>query len=204
MTQGQGERGDSVPTSVVLNDLLTEAPADHVTLGWVLARLDERSFGLLMLLLGLIALVPGLSTFIGLLLTVPAVQMMLARHSPVLPRFVAERRIQTRRLASLIRRMLPALRWIEKLIRPRWPTPFEATKRVVGGIILLLSLTLVAPIPLSHVIPSFAIMLLAFAYLEEDGIMLCIALVIAVSSLAVTAATVWATVEGIEFIDRQS
>lgn len=191
-----------LPTSVVLNDLLEEAPGDHVTLAWVMGRLQERSFGLVMLLLALIALVPGLSSFIGVLLTVPAVQMILARHNPVLPRFVAERRLQTRRLASLIARILPVLRRIETLIRPRWPTPFETTKRVIGGIILLLSVTLVAPIPLSHVIPSFAIMLVALAYLEEDGVMLCVALAVAISSLAITAATVWATVAGIEFLDR--
>jgi hypothetical protein len=32
--------------------------------------------------------------------------------------------------------------------------------------------------------------------------MLCVALAVAISSLAVTAATVWATVAGIEFLDR--
>jgi hypothetical protein len=191
-----------LPTSVILNDLLEDAPADHVTLSWVISRLQERSFGLVMLLLALIALVPGLSTFIGVLLIVPAIQMILARHSPVLPRFVAERRLQTRRLASLIARILPVLRRIESVIRPRWTTPFETTKRVVGLIILLLSVTLVAPIPLSHVIPSFAIMLVALAYLEEDGVMLSVALAIAISSLAITAATVWATIAGIEFLDR--
>lgn len=191
-----------VPTSLVLSDLLKEAPTDHVTLGWVMDRLHERSFGLVMLLLALIALVPGLSTFIGVLLTLPAAQMILARHSPVLPRFVAQRPVQTRRLAHLIARITPLLRRMEKLIRPRWPTPFEATKRVVGAIILLLSVTLVAPIPFSHVLPASVIMLIALAYLEEDGVMLCIALAIAVVSLAITAATVWATVVGIEFLDR--
>jgi hypothetical protein len=190
-----------VPTSVVLGELLHEAPPD-ISLASVIDRLQERSFGLVVLLLALIALVPGLSTFIGPLLTVPAIQMMLNRHGPVLPRFIADRRVQTRRLAALIGRLLPSLRFIETLIRPRWPTPFRTTKRAVGGIILLLSLTLVAPIPLSHIIPSGAIMLVALAYLEEDGVMLAIALAIALVSLAITGATVWATVAGIEFLDR--
>lgn len=44
-----------VPTSVVLNDLLKDAPP-NVTVGWVLGRLQERSFGLVMLLLALIAI----------------------------------------------------------------------------------------------------------------------------------------------------
>jgi hypothetical protein len=155
-----------------------------------------------MLLLALIALVPDLSTFVGVLLLVPSVQMMLARHGPILPRRIASRRLQTQRLAWLIGRILPLLRLIEMLIRPRWPTPFEATKRAVGGLILLLSLTLIAPIPLSQIIPSGAIMLVALAYLEEDGVMLSIALAISVLSLAITAGTVWATVAGIQFLDQ--
>ena len=191
-----------IPTSVVLHSLLDEAHADDVTLGMVLDRLQERSFGVVMLLLALVALVPGLSTFVGLLLTIPPFQMILARHSPVLPRFVSERRVPKRRLGALIERAVPLLQRIETLIRPRWPTPFEATKRVVGGVILLLSLTLIAPIPLGHIIPSLPIMLVALAYLEEDGVMLCVALAAAFLSLVITAATVWATVEGIEFLDR--
>lgn len=190
-----------VPTSVVLGELLHEAPPD-LSVGAIMDRLEERSFGLVVLLLALIALVPGLSSVIGVLLTAPAVQMMLNRRRPVLPRFIADRRAPTRRLAALIGRLLPSLRFIETLIRPRWPTPFRATKRVVGAIVLLLSLTLVAPIPLSHIIPAGAIMLVALAYLEEDGVMLAISLVIALVSLAITGATVWATVEGIQFLDR--
>jgi hypothetical protein len=67
----------------------------------------------------------------------------------------------------------------ERFVRPRWTTPAEGTKRVVGGIVLLLSAGLLAPVPLSNVPPALAIMLIAFAYLEEDGLLLCGALVIA-------------------------
>jgi hypothetical protein len=38
-------------------------------------------------------------------------------------------------------------------------------------------------------------MLLAFAYLEEDGILLCIAHVAAMTSLAIAAAAVWGAIE---------
>jgi len=55
----------------------------------------------------------------------------------------------------------------------------EATKRVAGGSVLLLSAGLLAPVPLSNVPPALAIMLIAFAYLEEDGALLCGALAIA-------------------------
>jgi hypothetical protein len=48
---------------------------------------------------------------------------------------------------------------------------------------------------LSNVIPALAIMLIAFAFLEEDGVLLCIALAAAAVSLAITAAAIWGTIE---------
>lgn len=191
-----------VPTSVVLESLLKEAPGEHVTLAWLLDHLSERSFGIVMFLLGLVAIIPGTSGFIGVLLAIPAIQMMLARRAPVFPGFLARRRVATRRLGKLIARINPVLRRLERIIRPRWPTPFEATKRGVGFILLLLGATLLMPIPFSNIIPALAIMLLSLAFLEEDGIVLCIALLAALVSIGIAGAAVWATVRGIDFLDR--
>src|SRR5215211_2526556 len=145
------------PTSVVLDDLLgPEAPA-QVTLGWLMGRLGDRSFGVVLLLLALLGLLPGVSAVAGLLLTVPAFQMVMARPVPVLPGRVAAHRFEAERLARVVRRVVPVLRWLERFIRPRWATPFEATKRAVGGVVLLLAASLLAPVPLSNVPPALAI-----------------------------------------------
>lgn len=66
---------------------------------------------------------------------------------------------------------------------------------------LLLGLTLLSPVPFGHVVPALVIMLLALAYLEEDGVALLVALVAALCSLAVTTATLWGAVETIDWID---
>jgi len=184
-----------VPTSVVLEDLLSRAPADYVTLDWLIGELHERSFGFVMLLMALVALIPGGSTFIGFLLVYPALQMILARPSPTLPRFIAWRRISTPRLAGVAHRAAAALKRVEKFIRPRWRTPFQTTKRVIGVVVLLLAPTLIWPFPFSHIIPALVVMLISLAYLEEDGVLLCIALAAAVVSLAITAVTVWAGIK---------
>jgi hypothetical protein len=181
------------PTSAVLDDLLGEAPAGQVTLDWLLGRLGDRSFGVVLLLLALLGLLPGVSAVAGVLLAVPAAQMILARRAPVFPRRVATRRFETRRLARVVRRIVPVLRWLERFIRPRWTTPFEATKRVVGGVVMLLGASLLAPVPLSNVPPALTIALIAFAYLEEDGVLLCAALAAALAMLAVAAAVAWET-----------
>ncbi len=182
-----------IPTSVLLEDLLADAPPDFVTLAWLFDRLHERSFGIVTMLLALVALLPGLSLFLAIPLGALAAQMMLAQHGPILPRFVAARPISTPRLARLIRRSIPLLRQAERFIYPRWPTPFVATKRAVGSVMLVLSATLLIPIPFSHIAPALSIMLLAFAYIEEDGALLCVALVAALVSLAISTAGLWAT-----------
>lgn len=183
-----------VPTSAVLTSLLDDAPADYVTLAELMGHLRERSFGIVMLLLGLVSLLPGVSAVGGVVLDVLAVQMILAWAGPVFPRVIAARRVRTGQVARLVQRTVPVLRALEKLIRPRWHTPFEATKRAVGVVVFLLGATLLVPVPLSNVAPSLAIMLIAFAYLEEDGILLCIALVASLILLLAASAAVWGMV----------
>jgi hypothetical protein len=191
-----------VPTSVMLAQLLKDLPQDQVSPAWLIGRLEKRSFGLVMLLLALVGLLPGVGIVIGILLAFPAVQMILGRETPNLPRFLGTRRIATRHLARLATRTIPLVRRMEALIRPRLHTPFQATKRFVGLIVLLLAATLIWPFPFSHIIPALVIMLISFAYLEEDGVLLCISFAAALLSLSITAATVWATVRATGLIER--
>lgn len=171
-----------------------EAPAGSVSLGWLIARLGPRSFGLVLLLLGLLALLPGIAIAAGVLLAVPASQMLRGHDAPVFPQRIAARGLPTQRLAALIRRALPALRAMERLMRPRFPTPFQTTKRLVGALMLLLgALLLATPVPLSNVPYALAIILLAVAYLEEDGVALCIALGVTIVAFAAGAAALWLT-----------
>jgi hypothetical protein len=181
------------PISVVLGDMLTAAGTDYLSLDWLLGRMGGRSFGLVLLLLSIFGLLPGVSAFAAVLLMIPAVQMLLARSGPVFPRRLRSRRFEARRLAALLRYVVPVLRWLERFVRPRWSTPVEATKRVVGGSVLLLSAGLLAPVPLSNLPPALAIMLIAFAYLEEDGALLCGALAIALVIVAAVLLAAWET-----------
>jgi hypothetical protein len=179
------------PTSEVLTHLLGPEAPEQVTLGWLMGRLGDRSFGLVLLLLALLGLLPGVSPLAGVLLAVPAVQMILARPGPVFPRRIAARPFETQRLARLVNRVVPVIRFMERFIRPRWATPFRTTKRVVGGVVLLLAASLLAPIPLSNIPLALVTGLIAFAYLEEDGVLLAFALAAALALLAVASVAAW-------------
>lgn len=150
------------PTSVVLGNLFLRVPAEHVTLEWLLRGLGDRSFGVLLLLLALLGALPGVSVAAGLLLPIPAYQMLRAHPGPVLPRSVARRPIGARRLTSLVRGVVPVLRLLERVVHPRWTTPVEATKRVVGAAVLPVSVAFFVPLPLSNIAPAAVVALIAF------------------------------------------
>jgi hypothetical protein len=98
---------------------------------------------------------------------------------------------------------VPLLKYIEKIVYPRWYTPFEPTKRLLGVIVMILSATVVfTPIPLSNVVPALVIALIALSYLEEDGVLLSIALLAAVVVLAIALTAVWETIRGAEWMSR--
>jgi len=190
-----------VPASVVLQRLHDEVPPDHFTLGWLMDSLQKRSFGIIMLLLAFVAIAPGISIAAGILLMIPAFQMIAGEPAPVFPRRVANHWLPTRHLADLIQRCLPGLRYLERVIHPRWHTPFGPTKRIVGMVIMLLSATLVvSPIPFSNVVPALVVALISIAYLEEDGVLLSIALLAALVVLAVAIMAVWEVVAGAKWI----
>ena len=68
---------ERTPSSRVLEDLLRQAPPDQFTLGWVLSTLHQRSFGVVILFLGVLATASVGSSVPGImLLTVVAVQMI--------------------------------------------------------------------------------------------------------------------------------
>jgi hypothetical protein len=190
-----------VATSVHLSRMLDRAEGKRVSLGWLITQLGERSFGLTLLVMAIIALLPGASTIVGLLIAWPAIQLILGHDTAALPRAIARRQIKVERLARVIEIVVPRLAWVERLIRPRWPAVFAATRRPVGTAMLLVGLTLVSPVPFSHVVPALVIMLLALAYLEEDGYALLLALFAALCSLAVTGAMAWGAMETIDWID---
>jgi hypothetical protein len=192
-----------IPASVVLQQLHDEAPTDHFTLSWLMQSLRSRSFGIILLLLAVAAIVPGVAMVAGILIMLPACQMITGRLAPSFPRRIAARPLPTRHLAALLQRAVPVLRFLERLIYPRWPMPHEASKRLVGAAVLLLTtVMLFNPIPLSNIVPALVMAIISLAYLEEDGLMLSVALVVAVLVLTAAFAAVWVTVLGAQWIGR--
>ena len=185
------------PSSRVLEEVIRQAPAEYVTIGWLTLTLHRHSFGIIMLSLGLLATTPVGSTVPALILAIMAVQLITGRAEPVFPQFIMTRRLPTKQLLWLCDRAIHVLKYLEKAVHPRWPMTFEMAKRAVGVIVLLLTaVLLLMPVPLSNVAPAAVISLISLAYVEEDGLLLSVALLAAIVLVGIESAAIWGTIVG--------
>lgn len=174
-----------------MQDLHNVAPKGRVTIGWVLHSLETQSFGLLLVLLAVIAVVRGLCSLAGLLLVFCAAQMAVGRTRPFFPRWISERPLPGRQLDVIVPRLVTVLRITEKAVHQRWIMPPGMISRLVGFFALVLAIRLlVVPLPFSNVIPAIVIGVIAMAYLEEDGVFLCLGLLAGFTVIGVDAVIV--------------
>jgi len=191
------------PSSRVLVQVIDQAPPDYFTVGWLTSTLQRRSFGFIMLFLGLLATIPVGSTLPGLMLAAMAVQWVGGRSEPVFPEFIRARRFRTSHLRRLGGRTVHLLTYFEKTVHPRGPMIFEAMKPVVGVVVLMLTaVLLLTPVPLSNVAPAIVIALISLAYVEHGGLLLCISLIATIILIVIASAAIWGAIAGMVLISQ--
>jgi len=175
----------SIKTSALLAETLQNFDGTHVSVGDLMMQFQRRSYGGVLLILALLAMVPGISVFAGIAMVVPAFQLFMGLPAPVFPSFIQQRQI---RVANLQKWGMTISRWVERLetlVVPRWPLlSNRLARRVIGLIILLLAVVVTIPFPFSNFPPALATVCFALGLLERDGLMLLIAA--ALSAIAFT------------------
>jgi hypothetical protein len=177
-----------IHASVLLRQLIAEAPEGHFTLEWLTKHLPKHSFGCILLFLAVIALLPVISVPARLLIIFLGGQIILGYHTPVLPKKWMKRPLPTKYLAQLQKHAVPMLSRLEYYVRPRWGVMFHGTRRLTAVIaVLVTALSLPAPIPLANMPPAMIGILMALSHIEHDGLVLFISLMCAIGLLAIVA-----------------
>ena len=181
--------------SAVFSQLAVDA-AEHVSVSDILDALGDRGFAAMLVFfaaLNLLPLPPGTSAVLGLPLMFVAAQMCLGARRAWMPAFIARKALTADQFRALMRRIVPRLKRLERLIAPRyWPFWDGRGDTVIGVMALVLSIVVVLPIPLGNWLPAFSIALLGLALTERDGILFAIGTLASVTSLAVVAIVVGA------------
>ncbi len=163
-------------TSELLLALVRNFPRDRISIQNILDGLGERSFGLVLLLFGLlsaVAVVPGLATVISLPLLFFGLQMLSGYHSPWLPGFIANRSFAKQDLLGTIERGVPFMRWVENICRPRLLfMTGRVGERLLGLLVFVLAVVIALPGPGTNFLPGLAIAFMAVAIIQRDGLLL--------------------------------
>lgn len=160
----------------------------------------ERGFGALILLLALMALFPwppGGKAVFSVPIILIAAELALQRDRVWLPRWLLKLSVSRDAYRSAARSILPRLRKVERLTRPRWPAlTGEIADVVVGVICILLALMMALPVPFGDALPGLTLALFALAVIQRDGAFV-IAGLAGTAVCAVYLTLVWTTVSAV-------
>ena len=183
-----GHAAGDMAISERLDQLVVEADGKSVSLGWVLAQLHERAFGLFLLFLALPSCIPflyGIPQVVALPMMFVAVQILLGRRVPWLPEKLSARLVTAESLSQLAGRAGPWLRRIEASSRPRFTALTRApADRLVGLALVLFSASILVPLPGTNTVPGFAVVIVAMGLLERDGLLVVLGTILGTAWIA--------------------
>ena len=174
-------------------DLAQASGPDGLTIGQIRDRLDERAFGLMILILAIPCLVPalyGVPQIVGLPILLLAGQMLVGRNEPWLPDAVLRRTVSKSMLDRMADFATKRMGWLERLSRPRLKMFASGPAEPFAAAFMILA-TVTIVLPMTNTVPSVALALLSVGLIQRDGLFVAAGATIAVGW--VTAIAVVAT-----------
>jgi len=167
-------QSDRRPFSQVIEDIAVKDDP-RLYLGELVNAFGERGFGALMLFFGLlsvaIGIIPGTTTILGAPLLLMGVQLAIRRDQLWLPQWALRRWIERETYRVGVARVLPRLRQIERLSRPRLSIMTSELSEVLIGIAtVILAFILILPIWGGNLVPALIISTFGFGLLQRDGL----------------------------------
>ncbi|MEO0543582.1 MAG: exopolysaccharide biosynthesis protein [Pseudomonadota bacterium] len=166
--------------------LLRELPRDEagtISLGQLSDAMEERAFGLMLLILAIPCCLP----FVYLLPQIVAVpmavlvgQMAMGRKSPWLPESLRARRLPVDGFRSVLARVRKWGGWLERLTHQRFAGLTNTlAARIVGALLFIPCLSILVPLPLTNTVPGIGVALASAGLIERDGVFVVAGVVIA-------------------------
>lgn len=175
-----------------LRAILGHSEVTNVTLNDLLSQTGGRGLYLLMILLCLPFIspipLPGLSNVIGPVISLLAIRLAF-RLPPHLPRFIGAREISRRRMRAFVAASAKFIQMLEGLARPRhslwldWPVVRFINALILALMGMLLALPIPPMLPFTNSLPCWAIIVMALAIMEADGVLIFLGYAIALGTL---------------------
>lgn len=164
---------------------------DKVAIADVLDAIGDRSYGPAIMIPALIEItpiggIPGLPTFLALIIAITAAQLLFGKKHLWLPGFIQRRSVSGEKLHKAADKLNGIARRLDKWFHGRLPRFVkDPWPRVAAGIVILMCCT-VPPLeflPFASTGPMLAIAAFGLALLVKDGLLMLIAVAISVAAL---------------------
>lgn len=192
-----GSRAETDPhqierTSAIVARLAREKAGQEVSISEIVTALQDRSFGVLMIMFALPnAVIPGISVILGLPIVLFGLQIASGRQKVWLPSFMVNKKLSASLFQTIAQRVEKFLNAIEKWLRPRWVFFFTGLgERLLGVYLSLLAIVLMAPIPFGNALPAFGISFISIGIIEKDGVAVVIGIVLGLLGAAFIATAI--------------
>ncbi|MEY2393322.1 exopolysaccharide biosynthesis protein [Wolbachia endosymbiont of Tettigetta isshikii] len=168
------------------------ANSDKVTLFDIKTALHERGFGILMIIFSLplsvpIPVPPGYTTILSIPIILFSLQLLLGFDYPWMPHWLERKSFQRSTLALMVEKTSPALRKIEKFMKPRMSFIFCGPgEKILAFIMLLCALSIAIPLPLTNFIPAIGITLISLGVMSRDGLLSILGILVSLCGLLLT------------------
>lgn len=153
-----------------------DADEKTITLSVLIKMLEERAFGLGILILALPCCIPflwGIPQIVALPMLALAGQLAAGRHEPWLPQTLASREMPVAGLQDVVNRTHSYLGFIEKFASVRLEFLSAGLgARFVGALMLIPSASILLPIPGTNTVPGIGVAITSVGLLERDGVLI--------------------------------
>jgi hypothetical protein len=177
-----------------LKSIMTLCEREDLQVGRILDVLEDRGFGLLLVVLSLPSALPvpapGYSTPFGVIILLLGLQMLCGRRIPWLPDWTTRITIKRELSQNMLGMAIRFFEKIESFLKPRlaW-TRGRGGLTVVGALVCAMATLMILPVPLTNTLPAMVIFFIGVGMIEEDGYAILLAVLIAtLAFLAYTAA----------------
>lgn len=176
-----------------IGEAAAQNPHEKVSIDSIMDMIGRRSFGLLLLLAGLIILapvigdIPGVPSIMGMFIFLVAIQLLIGQEHFWLPNWLLQRAVPADKLIKAVEWLRKPAHYIDKLIRPRLPLFVNGiAKYLIAVVCILIALMLpfMEVIPFSANAGGLALVAFGLALIARDGLL-------ALFSFILTGLTVW-------------
>ena len=182
-------------------DCLDELAQDNkaVSVAQVLDAFGSRTFGPAIMVPALLELtpvgaIPGVPTFLAVVIALVAVQKLFGSEHVWLPGIIANRCVSAEKLEKGVRKLRPLARFMDRHFHRRFKAlTYPPFSQIAAGIVILLcvSVPFLEVLPFASSVPMLAIAGFGLAVLARDGILMAVALLASVGAMGAMGHDYW-------------